>query len=58
MTRFILHLTDHQIEWLRMHSKRAGVPLAEIIRRALNSHIEREDRRWEAMEEAERSGAG
>lgn len=43
MQRKIISLEARQLERLEHHSERTGAPQVEIIRRALDSHLDRLD---------------
>ncbi|MYC75416.1 hypothetical protein F4X10_06560 [Candidatus Poribacteria bacterium] len=47
LERTTFTLTKHQIKWLAEQSDKTGLLKAEIVRRALDEHAEREDAKEE-----------
>ena len=45
MKRVTYHLTEQQIEKLRVHSQETGLSVAEIVRRAIDVYLESSDSR-------------
>ena len=45
MKRTNIWLTDKQVKWLRRNAKARGLKQAELVRRAVDAFIEREDRK-------------